>query len=162
MMTSDMVESSSNQATLDNIQPEVMELLLEYMYKGVVNIPDEHLLSVTKASDYLDLQELKARCVCQALSVIDSSNVVSWYKLADHLNIVELNTHCLSMLVESFVNVSKGEDFLEIPFSEVCWCISIAQKADADTDDILEASINWVGYKSPTPREQIVGHSKNH
>ena len=156
MILSDMVEAKKHQATLDSIPPAVMELLLEYMYKGVARIPNEYLQPAIEACDYLELLELKARCVSQAPNVINPNNVISWQKLADSLNIDELKTKCLKLLADSLTDVSKGEEFLELSFTEVSSCISDAQEADADNDDLLEATTNWVACKAHTRQIHIL------
>ena len=43
MVRSGMTEASSNQADIDTVPPAVMQLVLDYMYKGEVVIPHEHL-----------------------------------------------------------------------------------------------------------------------
>ena len=156
MMLSEMVEATKHQATLDNIPPAVMELLLEYMYRGEVHIPNEYLLPTIEACDYLELLELKARCVRQAPDAINLNNVISWHKLTDSLNIDEVKTKCSKILADSFADVSKGKEFLELNFTEVSSCISDAQEADADSDDLFEATTNWVACKSRTRQNHIL------
>ena len=153
---SEMVETTKHQATLDNIPSEVIELLIEYMYKGEVHIPNKYVLPALEACDYLELLELKARCVIQAPNAINPCNVISWYKLADSLNIDELRTKCSEILSASFGDVSKGKEFLELSFDEVSSFISDAQEADADSDDLLEATTSWAASKPETRQDHIL------
>ena len=157
MMLSDMVEATRNQVTLDNIPPAVMELLLKYMYKGEVHISNEYLLAAIEACDYLELLELKARCVNQAPCAINQNNVISWHELADSLNIGELKTVCSEILADSMADISKSEEFLEMNFNEVSRCISDAQESYAESDDLLEATTNWVACKSHARQNYILG-----
>ena len=147
MMTTEMVEATKQQVTLHNIPSVVMELLMEYMYKGETNIPPELLLPATEACDYLQLLELRERCLRQAPSAIKPNNAISWHKLADNLNINELKTKCSELLSSLLADVSKGSEFLELSFTEVSSCISGAQETGADSDDLLEATMNWVDHK---------------
>ena len=48
MVRSGMTEASSNQADIDTIPPAVMQLVLDYMYKGETVIPHEHLQETLK------------------------------------------------------------------------------------------------------------------
>ena len=155
MMTTDMVESAKQQVTLDNIPSSVMELLIEYMYKGVINIPPELILSATQACDYLQLLELRDHCLRQATNAIKPDNAISWHKLADSLNIDELKTKCSEIFSSSLADVSKGSEFLELSFAEASSYISDAQETDADSDDLLEATTNWVAHK-PEPRQDHI------
>ena len=156
MMSTEMVEATKQQVTLHNIPSGVMELLMEYMYKGEANIPPELLLPATEASDYLQLVELRERCLRQAPNTIKPNNAISWHKLADNLNINELKTRCSELLSSSLADVSKGSEFLELSFTEVSSCISGAQETGADSDDLLEATTNWVAHKQKTRQDHIV------
>ena len=153
---SKMVEATKHEVTLNNILPEVIELLIEYMYKGKVQIPNKYLLPALEACDYLELLELKARCVIQAPNALNPCNVISWYKLADSLNTDELRTKCSEIIFTSFGDVSKGKEFLELNIDEVSSFISDAQEADCDSDDLLEATTSWVASKPDTRRDHIV------
>ena len=152
---SKMVEATQHEVTLDNILPEVMELLIEYMYKGTIDIPNEHLLSALESCDYLQMLELKARCVNQAPEVINTSNIISWQKLAHSLNIDKMKIICSQFLASSLSDVSKEKEFLELSLTEVNCCISDAKDADADSDDMLEATTNWVACKTETRQGYI-------
>ena len=153
---SEMVETTKHEVTLDNIPPEVTELLIEYMYKGEVHIPNKCLLPALEACDYLELLELKARCVIQAPNAINPCDVISWHKLADSLNIDELRTKCSEVLSTSFGDVSKGKEFLELSFDEVSSFVSDAREANADSDDLLEATTSWVACKPNTRQDHIL------
>ena len=156
LMTTGMVEAIKQQVTM-HIPTAVMELLIEYMYRGEINIPPELLLSTTEACNYLQLLELQARCLHQAPNAINPNNAISWHKLADSLNIDELKNKCSEILSSSLADVSKGHEFLELSFAEVSSCISGAQETDADSDDLLEATTNWVAHKPQTRQDHILG-----
>ena len=155
MMSTDMVEATKQQVTLHNIPSGVMELLMEYMYKGEANIPPELLLPATEACDYLQLLELRERCLRQAPNAIKPNNVISWHKLADNLDIDELKTECSELLSSSLADVSKGSEFLELSFTEVSSSISGAEESGADTDDLLEATTNWIAHKQKSRQNHI-------
>ena len=156
MMSTEMVEATKQEVTMHNSPSAVMELLIEYMYKGEINIPPQLLLSTTEACDYLQLLELRARCLHQSPSIISPNNAISWHKLADSLNIDELKNKCSEILSSSLADVSKGTEFLELSFAEVSSCISGAQETGADSDDLLEATTNWVAHKPQTRQNHIL------
>ena len=156
LTTTEMVETTRQEATLHDIPSAVMELLMEYMYKGEANIPPELLLPVTEACDYLQLLELHEHCLHQAPNAINPNNVISWHKFADSLNISELKAKCSELLSSSLADVSKGPEFLRLSFAEVSSCISGTQETGADSDDLLEATTNWVAHKQKTRQDHIL------
>ena len=147
MVRSGMTEASNNQADIDTIPPAVMQLVLDYMYKGEVVIPHENLQQTIEAADYLQLMELKEICLDDAAPALKPSNIVSWSKLADRLDIEELKAKCVEVMSSSLSEVSRFKEFQELSFNEVNSFISSAQETDVDPDDLLEASMEWVNSK---------------
>ena len=147
MVRSDMTEASENKANIDTIPPSVMQLIMEYIYTGEVVVPHEHLQETIKAADYLQLMELKEICLSDADAALKPSNIVSWYKLADRLEIEKLRSKCAEVMSFSLAEISRFTEFQELDFAEVSSFMSSAQETDADPDDLLEASMEWINYK---------------
>ena len=147
MVRSGMTEASNNQADIDTIPPAVMQLVLDYMYKGEMVIPYEHLQQTIEAADYLQLLELKEICLGDAAPALKPSNIVSWSKLADRLDIEELKSKCVEIMSSSLAEVSRFKEFQALNFAEVNSFMSSAQETDVDPDDLLDASMEWIGSK---------------
>ena len=147
MVRSGMTEASSNQADIDTIPPAVMQLVLDYIYKGEVVIPHEHLQQTIQAADYLQLLEFKEICLNDVAAALKPANIVSWSKLADRLDIEELKSKCVEVMSSSLAEVSRFAEFQELSFAEVNSFITSAQETDTDPDDLLEASMEWINSK---------------
>ena len=147
MVRSGMTEASENKANIDTIPPSVMQLVMDYVYTGEVVVPHEHLQETIKAADYLQLMELKEICLSDADTALKPSNIVSWYKLADRLEIEKLRSKCAEVMSSSLAEISRFTEFQELEFAEVSSFMSSAQETDADPDDLLEASMEWINYK---------------
>ena len=147
MVRSGMREASSNQADIDTIPPAVVQLVLDYMYKGETVIPHEHLPQTIEAADYLQLLELKEVCLGDAAPALKPSNIVSWSKLADRLDIEELKSKCVEIMSSSLAEISRFKEFQELNFAEVSSFVSSAQERDVDPDDLLDASMDWISSK---------------
>ena len=89
-------------------------------------------------------------------STVAPTNAISWYQLTSSLNIDRLKSKCSEILYSSLTDISKGTEFLELSFAEASDCISGAQEADADTNDLLEATANWVAHELQTRHEHIL------
>ena len=110
-------------------------------------IPHEHLQQTIEAADYLQLLELKEICLGDAALTLKPSNIVSWSKLADKLDIEELKSKCVEIMSSSLAEVSRFTEFQELSFAEVNSFVSSAQETDADPDDLLDASMEWISFK---------------
>ena len=147
MIKTDMTEASTGEVRLDNIPPSVVKLLLDYVYTGETVIPPDQLLGMATASDYLQLLELKDHCLDQALTVINPSNVISWYKFVESQDREGLKTRCSEILSSSFDDVAKSEDFRELTFAELSSCIRELHESDVNPDHLLEAVFSWIDHR---------------
>ena len=147
MVRSSMTEASENKANINIFSSAVIQLILDYIYTGDVVIPHEHLQKAIEAADYLQLLELKEICIGDASSTLQTSNIVSWYKLAVKLDIEELKFKCVEIMSSSLAEVSRFAEFQDLSFTEVNSFMSSMKETDADHDDVLEASMEWINAK---------------
>lgn len=161
MMVSDMTEAEKNILPLDSIPPQVLEHLLEYMYNGHVTVPDEILLHTVMACDFLELTELKEQCLSRSLSVLNPTNVISWFRVADELCYDKLKSSCSHILATSFGEVASGAEFMELTVPEVSSYITDAGKVEVDSDELLDATIAWVNHKRSERLSQLTNLMQN-
>ena len=147
MMKSQTTEAPKGEVTMDNVPPAVLELLLSYMYTGETRIPCDLLQSTVKACDYLGLQELKERCLNQAVTLLKPSNAISWYKTAEKLGLHKMKAKCSEVMSSSFHEVAKEMEFLELTLAEISSCIKDVQETEADPDDVLEGTFGWISHQ---------------
>ena len=155
MMMSGMREASKQEVRLDSISPRILELLIDYMYTGEMDVPDEHLLAIVETCEYLELLELKERCLSKAVNVFKPSNIISWFKLADSLNAEELKTKCSKILSSSISDVAEQCEFLELSLDEVTSYVEHVEDKSSDPDDVLEATLAWIRH-NPSDRLQCM------
>ena len=90
MLQTEMKEASEKEVRQDNITPQALDILIEYIYTGKTRIKKELLIDVVEGSDFLQLDELTQMCTERAPSAIQPHNVISWSKLSDKMNKKEL------------------------------------------------------------------------
>ena len=62
MLRSNMSEVAKQSMTLNHIKPDIMKVLLDYMYCGEVSFHTDQLEGVIAACNYLQMTELYRRC----------------------------------------------------------------------------------------------------
>ena len=63
MLETKIRDESEKEITFEDIQPDVMRKITNYMYTGSVNIPKELALEVIQVCDELKIEDLKERCL---------------------------------------------------------------------------------------------------
>ena len=63
MIDTKIRDGSEKEITLDNIHPQVLRIITNYMYTGSVKIPKDLALEVVQVCDELKIEDLKERCL---------------------------------------------------------------------------------------------------
>ena len=149
MIKSNMRESKTNELHLDDIPPVVIKVLLEYMYKGEMTVPEKHLADLFEAANFLQLIELKKICLEKIIVNVRPENVIAWFKFAGKMELQDLLSQCSKMMIDSFHEVYKTKDFLALNFTELSSYLGdIKDKKSIDPDDVLSAVLLWASHDS--------------
>ena len=144
MLKSPMKETTEKQIELNNISPQAMDNIVEYMYSGRTTISKDTLRDVIEAADFLQMDELKQLCIDQAPAVFEPHNVISWFKFSTKLDLIDLHIECSKIMTTQLDEIKSGKEFLELKISELNSYIDDLKQNDADPDDMLGASLDWV------------------
>ena len=155
MLKSKMKEASQNQMDLDNIFPQVLDIVVRYMYTGEARIPREALKDVIAAADYLQMYELTQICIERSPPVIQPNNVISWFKLSDMMNLQQLKSMCSRIMTWNLNELQSEREFLELNLAELTSYLEEIKKSDADGDDLLGASLDWINADPQGRRESM-------
>ena len=155
MLKSQMKETTEKQIELNTISPHAMDNLVEYMYSGKTRIQKQNLKDVIEAADYLQMDGLKQLCTDQAPDVLEVNNVLSWFKLSDIMHLSELHSQCSQLITSQIDELKAGQEFLELQISELHNCLAKVKQNDADPDDLLGASLDWVNADPDNRRDEM-------
>ena len=147
MILSEMKEGTNQEVTLDTIPPHIVKAILRYMYTGEGTFQTEHLIDIIKATDYLQMEELKDLCLKHVPGILCPANVLSWLRVSDQLQLEEMKIKCKELLCTSFKGVSEGEEFLQLSLAEVIEYISDARERDVGSDYLVKAAFVWTNYE---------------
>ena len=93
MFRSNMSEVGKQSMTLNHIKPDIMKILLDYMYSGQVTFQTDQLEGVIAACNYLQITELQTMCVAEVPSTLKPDNVISWMQLGNQLDITNFKAN---------------------------------------------------------------------
>ena len=154
MLKSQMKEARQSHMTLDNIDPQVLESILKYMYSGEIRIPKDLLKETIEAADYLQMDELKEMCIERAVPLIQPSNVLSWSKFSEMMSLQEIHSRSIQVMAASLNKVKHEQEFLDLDLSELTSHL-VKIKSNADADDLLSASLDWINAHPQARREAM-------
>jgi len=98
MFESDMKEKVNGEVEIKNMDHEVLEDLLKYIYSGVAPNIDEHVQELFDAADQYQLEKLKELCEVKLCSGLDTKNCVDLLILGYLHNAQKLKAAALEYL----------------------------------------------------------------
>ncbi|GBP37292.1 Kelch-like protein 3 [Eumeta japonica] len=114
MFKSGLEECNRKCIPLPSIPPDVLSLVVEFIYSGQTMISGSTVIHLVDAANMLQLQELSAGCVEYLRKQLHPSNVVGIIRLAETHNLVQLAEEALSYAIKHWGAVADGEEFVHL------------------------------------------------
>ena len=145
-MASNMVEAANQEIKLEHISKDTMEIILDYMYYGDLNLYSDQLLELVDAAEYLQMDELKSICVAEVPGTLGPENVISWWRKANEMELGNIKTKCEAIMIDNFCDVSKQTDFLCLSYEELQSYLSDNCSKTVKNDHALNSVMRWVNH----------------
>ena len=113
MFESDMIENERNEVIVQDVNPEALLQVLNFIYTG--KSPDKLALlcEILPVADYYQIEMLKNLCVVKMVNTIKFNNCVDYLLLGHIHNAIFLKNFALKFLVKNVTAICKTEDWKE-------------------------------------------------
>ena len=119
-ITTEMKEKYHNIVTLVNVEPNVMELVLNYMYGKSITINNDNIDDLFAASDYLQVFHLNSACVEYiSQASLTERNYIALWTFAKENALTNLLQKCNSYITQNFFQLYQQDQFLTISTDNV-------------------------------------------
>lgn len=105
MFEHDMKESSTNSVNLLDIEPDILEKFLEFMYTGNTNVNYEEVSSLLNVSEKYQVLDAKEMCLSILECNISNTKAVEILLIADKFNLSHLKSTVLKFINENAVEI---------------------------------------------------------
>ena len=119
MIESKIRDRSEKDITFEDIQPEVMRKITNYMYTGSVNIPSKLVLEVVQVCDELQIEDLKERCLYRVPEILSPQTAIRWLKYARKHELESICDSCERYISHSFCDIGKEKFFIRCSLDEL-------------------------------------------
>jgi len=109
MLESNMREKNTGEIEIKNMDHEVLEDLLKYIYSGVAPNIDAHSKELFAAADLYQLKKLKELCELKLSSIFDISNCIDLLILGDLYNAQKLKAAALEFVSKNLNKMKASE-----------------------------------------------------
>merc|ERR1719348_643367 len=109
MLEVEMKEKMTGEIEIKNMDPEVLEDLLKYIYSGVAPNIDAHAQELFAAADQYQLYRLKELCEVKLCAVLDDTNCIDILFLSDLHRAQTLKAAALKFVSKNMHKIDTSE-----------------------------------------------------
>ncbi|XP_056293815.1 kelch-like protein 41a [Pseudoliparis swirei] len=142
--SADGKEMDTAEVVLENMDPDVMEAILSYMYSAEIDINENNVQDVLAAANRLQIPSVFTVCVNYLQKGLSKKNCLSIYRLGLMLNSTRLALAARDHIADRFEAIAKGEDFLELAPPEL-FAILGADELNVEKEEVVfETLMRWI------------------
>ena len=157
MFTSDLVESRQKVVTMKDIDPAVVQQLVEFAYTGKVDVNVENIQSILATACLVQFHEVRDLC-CQFLETqLDPSNCLGIRKFTEAHGCVNFLEVVDKFVLDNFREVMKSEEYALLPCELLIKVISSDDLNIIAEEEVYEAVMSWVKHDLNNRVKQLPG-----
>jgi len=147
MFCSDLREAHDFRVSFNEITPDTMNRILEYVYLGSITINCDNVEDILAAASLFQFTEIETAS-CEFLKEqLDVSNCLGIEAFAALHGCVTLQNVASKVIQENFKDVAFQDEFLSLGLEQVVSYIS-SDQIDIDSEkDVFDVVLRWVKHK---------------
>lgn len=147
MFAGDFLESFSARVEIKEVDPVVMETLIDFAYTGKVTINQGNVESLIQASNQLHFPVIRKVCSRYLRQQMDATNCLGICEFGEMHGCPEVSSKAWSFLEENFELVSQQEEFLQLSKERLVTYLSNNLLQVQEEQSLVEAVLRWVKYE---------------
>ncbi|XP_028992421.1 kelch-like protein 41a isoform X1 [Betta splendens] len=140
----DVVEADKKEVVIENLDPNVMEVIVNYMYSAEIDINDDNVQDILAAANRFQIPSVFTVCVNYLQKNLSRKNCLAIYRLGLMLNCIRLAVAARDYIADRFETVSRDEDFLQLAPPEL-FAIIGADALNVEKEEVVfESLMRWI------------------
>ena len=142
----ELAESKQDIITLREVEPEAIELLIQFVYTGSIEVGEDNVQCLLPAANLLQLMEVRDIC-CEFLQDnLHPSNCLGIKRFADRHSCPNLLSMAQQFAQKYFSDVCNCDEFLNLPLEQVVELISSSDLGVLSEEHVFESVVSWIEY----------------
>ncbi|XP_036895389.1 actin-binding protein IPP isoform X2 [Sturnira hondurensis] len=144
LFTGGMKESSKDVVQILGIEAGIFQILLDFIYTGIVNISVNNVQELIVAADMLQLTEVVNLC-CEFLKgQIDPLNCIGIFQFSEQIACHDLLEFTENYIHVHFLEVQSGEEFLALTKDQLIKVLRSEELSIEDEYQVFLAAMQWI------------------
>lgn len=146
MFTGDFIESISARVEIKEVDPVVMESLIDFAYTGKITINQGNVEALIRTSNQLHFSTIRKVCSRYLRQQMDATNCLGICAFGENHGCPEVSSKAWAFLQENFEAVSHQEEFLQLSKERLVIYLSNDLLQVQEEQSLAEAVLRWVRY----------------
>ena len=144
MFTGDMAESKQREITINGIDAETLESIIDYAYTANIKITEDNVQLLLPAASILQFEEIRQVCSNFMLHRLSTENCLGVRVFAEIHGCSQLESAASVFSQSHFPEVSKKDEFLTCTVEQLKELVAKDQLNVEGEFEVFEALINWI------------------
>ncbi|XP_063153921.1 actin-binding protein IPP isoform X1 [Candoia aspera] len=150
-----MKESSKDVVQILGVDANIFQILLEFIYTGIVSINESNVQELIVAADMFQLSEVVDLC-CEFLKgQIDPMNCIGLFQFAEIIACHDLLEFTENYIHAHFLEIQNGDEFLALTKDQLTKILRSEDLSIEDEYQVFMAAMQWI-MKDPGKRKKYV------
>ncbi|KAL7881969.1 hypothetical protein AOLI_G00088180 [Acnodon oligacanthus] len=155
------ISSSSKEVVLENVDPTIMDMIVNYLYSAEIDITDDNVQDIFAVANRFQIPSVFTACVNYLQKKLSLGNCLAIFRLGLVLNCPRLAIAARDYIAERFDKLAKEDDFLEFNSPEL-FAIIGGDSLNVEKEEVVfELLMKWVR-KDKENRVKLLGEAFEH
>lgn len=137
-------EVDRKEVVLENLDPSIMEAIVNYLYSAEIDINDNNVQDILAVANRFQIPSAFTVCVNYLQKKVTRKSCLAIYRLGLMLNCARLAMSARDYIADRFEAVSKDEEFLELAPHELFAVIG-ADALNVEKEEVVfESLLKWI------------------
>ncbi|XP_035532547.1 kelch-like protein 41a [Morone saxatilis] len=137
-------ETDKKEVVLENLDPNVMEAIVNYMYSAEIDINEDNVQDILAVANRFQIPSVFTVCVNYLQKKLSKKNCLAIYRLGLMLNSARLAIAARDYIADRFETIAMDEDFLELAPPEL-FAIIGADALNVEKEELVfESLMRWI------------------
>ncbi|CAG2206942.1 kelch-like protein 24 [Mytilus edulis] len=146
MFSHDMRENRDGVVKLYDIEADIFEKILQFLYTGKDVVSEENAEMIFRAASLMQIPCLQATCADFLLTQVSPDNCIGIWKIAQAHNCEKLKQTSFMFILENFQVISTTEDFLNLDLDELVGIINSDHLITQSEELVCDIAMEWINH----------------
>ncbi|XP_064194468.1 actin-binding protein IPP isoform X2 [Anguilla rostrata] len=139
-----MNEVNKEEVEIMGVEAEVFQILLEFIYTGMIDVTVENVQELIVAADMLQLNEVVTIC-CEFLKAqMDPTNCVGIFQFLEQIACMDMLEFTENYIYVHFLEVCVAEEFMGLSKDQLVKLLRSEELRIEDEYQVFTAAMDWV------------------